>query len=74
MTDGAELRLATDDRALLSWMLERVTDHSAFEWLARRPCDWRARPPDWPPTRYTEKAEAVGRQPVFLRFRRQIGR
>jgi tRNA (guanine-N7-)-methyltransferase len=74
MTDGAELRLATDDRNLLSWMLERVTDHSGFEWLARRPCDWRERPPDWPLTRYAEKAQAAGRQAVFLRFRRQIGR
>ena len=74
MTDGAELRLATDDRDLLSWMLERVTDHSAFEWLARRPCDWRERPPDWPLTRYAEKAQSAGRQAVFVRFRRQIGR
>jgi tRNA (guanine-N7-)-methyltransferase len=74
MTDGAELRLATDDRDLLSWMLERATDHPAFEWLARRPCDWRERPPDWPLTRYQEKAQAAGRQAIFLRFRRQLGR
>ena len=44
MTDGAELRLATDDGDYLCWMLERVTDHPAFEWLARRPGDWRERP------------------------------
>src|SRR5258708_25183669 len=32
MTDGAELRLATDDRHLLSSILQRVTDHSPVEW------------------------------------------
>ena len=74
MTDGAELRLATDDRDLLSWMLERATDHPAFEWLARRPCDWRERLQDWPLTRYEEKARAAGRPAIFLRFRRQVGR
>jgi tRNA (guanine-N7-)-methyltransferase len=70
MTDGAELRLATDDRDYLCWMLERLTDHPAFEWLARRPHDWRERPGDWPPTRYEEKARAAGRPPAFLRARR----
>jgi tRNA (guanine-N7-)-methyltransferase len=74
MTDGAELRLATDDRDLLSWMLERATDHPAFEWLARHPCDWRERPPDWPPTRYEEKARTAGRRSVFLQFRHQVGK
>jgi tRNA (guanine-N7-)-methyltransferase len=74
MTDGAELRLATDDRDLLCWMLERAADHPAFEWLARRPCDWRERLPDWPPTRYEEKAQAAGRPAIFLRFRCQVGR
>jgi tRNA (guanine-N7-)-methyltransferase len=71
MTDNAELRLATDDRDYLCWMLERVTGHPAFEWLARRPADWRERPRDWPPTRYEEKARAAGRRPAFLRFRRR---
>jgi tRNA (guanine-N7-)-methyltransferase len=70
MTDGSELRLATDDHEHFSWMLERVTGHLAFEWLARRPADWRERPPGWPPTRYEEKARAAGRSPAFLRARR----
>lgn len=74
MTDGAELRLATDDRNQLCWMLECVTDHPAFEWLARRPVDWRERPQDWPPTRYEEKARAAGRDPIFLRSRRRFRR
>jgi tRNA (guanine-N7-)-methyltransferase len=71
MQPGAELRLATDDRGYLVWMLEHVTAHPAFEWLARTPADWRQRPPDWPPTRYEEKARAAGRTPVFLRFVRR---
>jgi tRNA (guanine-N7-)-methyltransferase len=52
-------------------MLEHVTAHPEFEWLARSPADWRQRPPDWPPTRYEEKARAAGRTPVFLRFVRR---
>jgi tRNA (guanine-N7-)-methyltransferase len=71
MSDGAELRLATDDADYLRWMLERATIHPAFEWLARQPDDWRWRRADWPPTRYEEKALAAGRKPAFLRFRRR---
>jgi tRNA (guanine-N7-)-methyltransferase len=71
MTDNAELRLATDDEGYLCWILERLTDHPAFQWLARRPGDWRERLPDWPPTRYEEKARAAGRPPSFLRARRR---
>jgi tRNA (guanine-N7-)-methyltransferase len=75
MQPGAELRLATDDPGYLVWMLEHVTAHPEFEWLARTPADWRARPPDWPATRYEEKARAAGplsgRAPVFLRFIRR---
>jgi tRNA (guanine-N7-)-methyltransferase len=71
MADSAELRLATDDRGYLQWMLERATAHADFEWLARGPEDWRERPADWPPTRYEQKALAAGRQPAFLRFRRR---
>lgn len=71
MADGAELRLATDDSDYLRWMLERLTAHPAFTWLARRPADWRMRPDDWPPTRYEQKAVAAGRRPAFLRFARR---
>ncbi|HKS90247.1 MAG TPA: tRNA (guanosine(46)-N7)-methyltransferase TrmB [Stellaceae bacterium] len=71
MRPGAELRLATDDRDYLCGMLERLTDHSDFAWLARRPADWRERPLDWPATRYEGKARAAGRDPAFLRFIRR---
>jgi tRNA (guanine-N7-)-methyltransferase len=71
MSDGAELRLATDDRDYLAWMLEHAIAHPDFAWLARRPADWRERPDDWSPTRYEAKASAAGRVPAFLRFRRR---
>ena len=71
MQDRAELRLATDDPGYLAWTLEQTIGHPDFAWLAQRPCDWRERPIDWPPTRYEEKALAAGRRPAFLRFIRQ---
>ena len=71
MSDGAELRLATDDRDYLAWMLEHTLAHRDFVWLARRAADWRERPEDWPATRYEAKARAAGRTPAFLRFMRR---
>ena len=72
MPEGAELRVATDDPGYLGWMLEHSTAHAGFVWLARRSADWRERPPDWPPTRYEQKARDAGRTPVFLRFARRL--
>jgi tRNA (guanine-N7-)-methyltransferase len=68
MAPGAELRIATDDPVYLDWTLERLIAHPAFTWTARSAADWRARPPDWPPTRYEIKA--LHGVPVFLRFAR----
>ena len=70
LSDGAELRLATDDMTYARWMLETVIAHPDFVWLAEGPDDWRRRPDDWPATRYQAKAEASGRRPVYLRFSR----
>jgi tRNA (guanine-N7-)-methyltransferase len=66
MVDGAELRLGTDDTAYLRVMLDVACGHPDFEWLARRPADWRERPADWPQTRYEAKAITQGRRPAFL--------
>ncbi len=71
LKDGAELRLASDDPGLITWMLEHTWRHPAFEWLARSAEDWRARPADWPQTRYEQKALIAGRTPVFLCFKRR---
>ncbi|MGB3719138.1 MAG: tRNA (guanosine(46)-N7)-methyltransferase TrmB [Proteobacteria bacterium] len=66
---GAELRLATDigDYARTSLLAFRASP--GYAWLAAGPSDWRERTPDWPPTRYEQKAIAQGRRPVYLRFR-----
>ena len=71
LKDGAELRLASDDPGLITWMLDHTWHHPAFEWLARKAEDWRSRAADWPPTRYEQKAIEAGRKPVFLRFKRR---
>lgn len=69
MTNGAELRVASDNPGLVAWSLFHVRANPAFEWLARAPEDWRRRPKDWPATRYEEKQ--LHGVPVFLRFRRR---
>ncbi len=71
MKDGAELRLATDHRDYLVWILERLTPHPDFAWLARGPGDWRERVADWPATRYEAKAIEQGRDATYLRFVRR---
>ena len=70
LVDGGELRVATDIMDYASWTLAHAVPHPAFEWLARRPADWRTPPDDWVETRYEGKAKAAGRAPVYLRFRR----
>ncbi len=69
LKQDAELRLASDDLQYVRWMLSHTLEHGGFEWLARRPDDWRRRPPDWPPTRYEAKALERGVDCVYLRFR-----
>ena len=68
MRSGAELRFATDDHGYLIWALERLMAHPAFRWMAQTPAEWRARPDDWPETRYEAKAKRGGRVCTFLRF------
>ena len=68
MKPGSELRFASDDSGYVSWTLERVLAHPAFEWTATCADDWTSRPADWPPTRYEEKA--LHGAPVFLKFER----
>ncbi len=70
MRPGAELRFATDIGDYARAGLEAVRATPAFVWTAEGPEDWRRRPPDWPATRYEEKAIAQGRRPVYLSFRR----
>ena len=70
MKPGAEFRFASDDPGYVEWTLERALLHRSFEWMAARSNDWRLRTPDWPATRYEQKA--LHGVPIFLRFRRQM--
>jgi tRNA (guanine-N7-)-methyltransferase len=63
---GAEFRVASDDATYLDWIGEHLPGHPAFE-----PVDDAARPADWPPTRYEQKALKAGRQPGYFRYRRR---
>ena len=70
MRPGAELRLATDDGDYARWMLLAVAEQRNFRWMATAAADWRERGPDWPPTRYEQKAQRAGRRCYYFRFRR----
>jgi tRNA (guanine-N7-)-methyltransferase len=71
MKPGAEFRVASDDPVYIGWAMAHLALHPAFGWTAEGPGDWRARPADWPGTRYESKALREGRRPVFLRFVRR---
>ncbi|HUW73695.1 MAG TPA: tRNA (guanosine(46)-N7)-methyltransferase TrmB [Methyloceanibacter sp.] len=66
---GGELRFASDDGDYAGQALLAINGSGAFEWLARKAVDWRARPADWPETRYERKALSGGK-PVYLSWRR----
>jgi tRNA (guanine-N7-)-methyltransferase len=70
MKPGAELRFATDIDDYAGWALARVLRSSDFVWDATRPRDWREPWPDWPSTRYEQKARREGRRSAYLTFRR----
>jgi tRNA (guanine-N7-)-methyltransferase len=70
LKDCAELRLATDQAEYARWILWHLNEHPAFTWMALGPDDWRARPLDWPVTRYEKKARARGSRPIYLWYRR----
>jgi tRNA (guanine-N7-)-methyltransferase len=69
---GGILRMATDDPGYLVWMLGRVTAHPGLRWTGARVADFRARPEDWPETRYENKARREGREPAYLEFRKTL--
>ncbi len=68
MKPRAELRLATDIGDYARTMLLAIQAHGGFCWQAATAADWRERGPDWPPTRYEEKARSAGRRNYYLRF------
>ena len=68
---GAELRLATDDLDYGRFMLETLLAEPGLDWLAEGASDWRRPWSGWHRTRYQEKAEAAGRESLFLCFARK---
>jgi tRNA (guanine-N7-)-methyltransferase len=70
MRPGAELRVATDIGDYARTILEAVSRQQAFRWTAVSPAGWREQGPDWPVTRYQQKAIREGRRCYFLRFER----
>lgn len=66
MKPGAELRLATDDKGLLFWMIDHMRADKRFTWRLGACHSWLSRPADWPPTRYEQKA--IRGRPYFLTF------
>ena len=67
---GGKLVLASDDPTAKIWLLQTALAHLQFRWMARRPADWRHRPPQLPATRYMNKAELAGRHPSWFVFER----
>jgi len=68
---GGQLVLASDDPTAKGWLLQTAMSHRQFYWTARRPADWRQRPPHLPATRYMTKAEQASRQPSWFIFERR---
>jgi tRNA (guanine-N7-)-methyltransferase len=65
---GGELRIGTDIGDYARTILMAIQVEGSFDWIARRPHDWRERPHDWPATRYEQKAGREGRRCTFFRF------
>ena len=68
LTDGGELRIATDDAIYKDWARAQMAVHPDFADVTVDPA---VKVEDWPPTRYEEKARAQGREPIFLRYLRK---
>ena len=68
MAPGAELRIGTDIGDYARTMLLAFKDEPRFRWLAEGPQDWRVRSPDWPETRYEQKAGREGRVRYYFRW------
>jgi tRNA (guanine-N7-)-methyltransferase len=73
MRADGELRLATDIGDYACAILLAMGGCGRFRWIARGASDWRARPADWPQTRYEAKAVAAGRRCYYFRFQRIPG-
>ena len=69
MSEGAELRVATDIEDYVRQTVEEVP-RAGFEWTAECAADWKEPWSDWVRTRYEEKALREDRIPHYLTFMR----
>ena len=68
---GGEFRIATDHPLYLRHTLQVMQHADAFLWTAQSPADWEDVPPEWPDTRFAQKARAVGHDVWRLIYRRR---
>lgn len=68
---GSEFRFASDIIHYVDWALWRIKAHNGFEMPHSESAEWRARPRDWPETRYEAKAIREGRPCHYFRFIRR---
>lgn len=66
LTDGGELRVASDDLNYIEWSLACCAEQSDFMLNGRVPDDFRIPPDDWIPTRYERKARQRGKACYYL--------
>jgi len=67
---GGVFRFASDIDSYVDWTLTHCHAHPAFANMSDNPDDWRIPYPDWPSTRYEQKALREGRHPTYLTFHR----
>jgi tRNA (guanine-N7-)-methyltransferase len=69
---GGLFRIATDHAPYLRHALVHMQSQTdKFEWTAESPADWEQVPPDWPDTRFAEKARKLGHEVWRLIYRRR---
>ncbi len=70
LSDGGELRVASDDPIYVDWATKHLDAHPAFEKVLAT-TQRETLPADWPATRYEQKCLA-GRAPTFFLYRRRL--
>lgn len=70
LKSGGLFRFASDIPHYINWTLSHCDQHTAFNWFAEGPEDWRKPYEGWPSTRYEAKALREGRTPCYLQFKR----
>lgn len=67
---GGTLKIATDIDDYAAWILARVSQQKAWIWKPSHAQDWLQPWPNWPSTRYEQKARREGRPSCYLTLTR----